>query len=119
MIFKIQHKNDEWLIAPMMGNMQDQIVAVAEGVSLANVTLFNDGTLTGDVVAVWGATIDERAYNYPEIIRGLGINKTFDNRAPTHLCFDYCKGWTKRASGAIVKQAKLVTCFGASIRSAD
>lgn len=119
MIFRIQNKNDEWLIAPLTGNMQDQIVAVAEGVSLANVTLLNDGTMTGDVVAVWGATIPERTYDHPEILRNLGINKTFDNRAVTHICFDYVKGWTKRSSGTIVKQAKLVACFGAGVRVAE
>lgn len=114
--FHFENKSGEWLVTPTEGRMAGQIIASVEGAKLDNVTFLPDGTLIGTMKSIWGATIVEAAYDYPEVIRGMGVNRTFFNAAFIRL--------DRRPDGFFdgsrrVKAARSCIVFGPSVRCND
>jgi hypothetical protein len=113
--FQIEKKSGEWQIIPAEGKLVGQIVATAEGVQLDNASLLPDGSIVGTVRAVWGATIRESTFDYPEVIRGLGINRAFNNEARIPVRYRGGQGYF--FENRIVRAARRVIAFGDSVRA--
>jgi hypothetical protein len=61
-----------WIITPLEGNFEGQVIGTADGVYLKNTTIKN-GIITGDVISVWGAQLIEEAHSDIILLRALGI----------------------------------------------
>lgn len=114
MQFELKKKSGEWQVSPTEGFLVGQIVAMVEGAQLDNATLLPDGTIIGTMKSLWGAVVREKAFDRPEVIRGLGINRAFNNDAHTRLEYRPDAGFYD--GQVLVQAARRVVVFGGSVR---
>ena len=108
------YKNDDnlWDIRPCSGALEGEVVAVAEGVNMKNVTPVGQ-TLVGQMKATWGTTLSEVVYHDVETLRGLNLNGKFDMSPQQKAWFDF-DGLHVNMQHA-VRSVKLLVAMGQSI----
>ena len=111
MQFRISKTNNEmqWVIVPLFGKFEDQVVAVADAVNMTNAR-FVARSCVGEIKAVWGLEIlNHEIYHDRETLRGLMIGKSVDINLPDTLYLDYDGFWdiTKHKC----TRARRVLCF--------
>lgn len=102
MKFSISRGTFGWDISPVSGAFAGERIATATGVCMRGIE-FKDRTAVGEIKALWGAEIDERAIDDAETRRGLSINGIFDTQLPTELMLDtdgFCDVFGRRLNGA-------------------
>lgn len=75
-----QADSGAWLITPLSGNFNGKVVAIADGISMRNVT-FEGPIIFGEACAVHGLMpIDDMLFNDPATVKGLGLGHSFNMR---------------------------------------
>ena len=111
MQFRISKTNNgmQWLIVPLFGKFEDQVVAMADAVNMTNAR-FVARSCVGEIKAVWGLEIlNQEIYHDREILRGLMIGKTVDIALPEVLQLDYDGFWD--ISKRKCTRARRLLCF--------
>lgn len=86
-------ENNAWTITAGEGPLAGRVIGVAENIGLGNATLNADGSISADyIAAVFGAVFVDEVWDYPKIVRKLGINQGF-LPANDSLAYDYERGW--------------------------
>ncbi len=111
MQFRISKTNNEmqWVITPLFGKFEDQVVAVADAVNMTNAR-FVARSCVGEIKAIWGLEIlNPEIYHDRETLRGLSLGKAIDAFPTEVLQLDYDGFWD--ISKRKCTRARRLLCF--------